>query len=81
MAKACELEEGTGALSLSTGPGLKYGSNELSAAVPANRHRVWLPRIQIRTGFDSPFPEFSDEIACVGMKLQKSCVARSLLGT
>lgn len=50
------------------------------AAVPANRHRVWLSCLQIRTGFDSPFPEFSNEIACVGMKLQKSCVAPLPIG-
>lgn len=68
-------------MSLGTGPGQKYGSNELSAAVSSNRHRVWLPRIPIRTGFDSPFPEFSNEMVCVGMRLQKSCVAPSLLGT
>lgn len=49
---------------LGTGPGQKYGSHELSAAVPANRHRVWLPCIQIRTGFDFPFPEPSNEIRC-----------------
>lgn len=32
--------------------------------MPANRHRVWLPRIQITTGFDFPFSELSNEITC-----------------